>query len=79
MDGEDSDDKILSVPVNDPKYNHVKSIDDLSKAKLDEITHFFKEYKTLEGKTTEVLGWEGVEAAIKALNHSIGLYRREFY
>jgi len=79
MDGEDSDDKILSVPVNDPKYNHVKSVDDVSKALLDEIAHFFKEYKTLEGKTTEVLGWEGVEAAIKALNHSIGLYRREFY
>jgi len=75
----ESDDKILSVPVNDPKYNNVKSIDDVPKAILDEIAHFFKEYKKLEGKKTEVLGWKGVEAAIKALNHSIELYRREFY
>ena len=38
----ESDDKILSVPVNDPKYNNVKSIDDIPKAILDEIAHFFK-------------------------------------
>ena len=76
IDGEDSDDKILSVPVNEPKYNHVKDIDDLPSALLNEIMHFFQEYKTLEGKETKVLGWEGVEEAFKALKHSIGLYNK---
>jgi inorganic pyrophosphatase len=74
IDGEDCDDKILSVPVNDPNYKDVKNIDDVPKALLDEIAHFFKEYKTLEGKRTEVLGWEGPEAATEALYHSIELY-----
>ena len=76
IDGEDSDDKILSVPVNEPKYNHVKDIDDLPSALLNEIMHFFQEYKTLEGKETKVLGWEGVEEAFKALKHSIDLYNK---
>ncbi|MGB9937867.1 MAG: inorganic diphosphatase [Methanobacterium sp.] len=78
IDGEDSDDKILSVPVNDPKCNHIKNIDDIPEATLNEIIHFFQEYKTLEGKKTNVMGWEGAEEAFKALNHSIELYNKNF-
>jgi inorganic pyrophosphatase len=76
IDGEDSDDKILSVPVNDPRYNHIKNVDDVPEAILNEIMHFFKEYKALEGKETKVLGWEGAEEEFKALNHSIELYNK---
>lgn len=79
IDSGDSDDKILSVPVNDPKYEDVKNIDDIPKAVLNEISEFFQSYKKLEGKESEVLGWEDRDAAIKALNHSIGLYRRKYY
>lgn len=79
IDGEDTDDKILSVPVNDPIYKDVKNIDDVTDSLLNEIKHFFKEYKTLEGKKTKILGWEGAEAASKALFHSMELYRKKFY
>lgn len=76
IDREDSDDKILSVPINDPRYNHIKKINDIPEATLNEIMHFFKEYKTLEGEKTKVLGWENAEEALKALNHSIELYNK---
>ncbi len=50
IDSGDSDDKILSVPVNDPRYKEVNDIDDLPKAVLNEIAEFFRSYKKLEGK-----------------------------
>ena len=75
IDGDDKDDKILGVPINDPRFKDVNDINDVPKHLLDEIAHFFKEYKHLEGKTTEVLGWENAEKALEAIEHSIELYK----
>lgn len=44
------DDKILAVPVEDPRYKEIKNIDEIPSHILDEIAHFFSEYKRLEGK-----------------------------
>lgn len=77
IDGEDHDDKILGVPINDPRCNDINDINDVSSHLLDEIAHFFKEYKYLEGKVTEVLGWESAEKAFEAIEHSIDLYKKE--
>ncbi len=58
IDGGDRDEKILCVPDKDPRYAQVKSIHDISQHRLDEITEFFKTYKNLEKKVTEILGWK---------------------
>ncbi len=76
IDGDDNDDKILGVPINDPRCNDINDISDVSSHLLDEIAHFFKEYKHLEGKVTEVLGWENAEKAFEAIEHSIELYKK---
>ena len=55
----------------------MNDIEDLPKAVLNEIAEFFRIYKKLEGKETEVLGWEDKSAAIDAINHSIDLYKKE--
>ncbi|NYB52483.1 MAG: inorganic diphosphatase [Methanobacteriaceae archaeon] len=75
IDGGDHDDKILAVPVEDPHYKDIQNINDISKAFLDEVAHFFKEYKTLEGKETEILGWENADKAKSAVVHSMKLYQ----
>ena len=75
IDGGDNDDKILGVPVNDPRFKDINDISDVPKHLLDEIAHFFKEYKHLEGKTTEILGWENADKAFEAIKHSIELYK----
>lgn len=74
IDSGDSDDKILAVPVNDVRYQDVKDISDVPQSLLNEITHFFEDYKKLEGKTTEVKGWENAQAAFESIEHSIELY-----
>jgi inorganic pyrophosphatase len=76
IDGDDQDDKILGVPINDPRCNDINDINDISSHILKEIAHFFSEYKRLEGKATEVLGWENAKKAFEAVEHSIELYNQ---
>lgn len=62
IDGGDRDEKLLCVPAEDPRFKDVKSLDDIAQHRLDEIAEFFKTYKNLEKKVTEILGWKGVDA-----------------
>ena len=61
IDGGDRDEKILCVPDKDPRYAQVKSLEDIAEHRLAEISEFFKTYKNLEKKVTEILGWKNVE------------------
>jgi len=61
IDGGDRDEKILCVPEEDPRYVAVKSLADVATHRLDEIAEFFRTYKNLEKKETEILGWQDVE------------------
>ncbi|WP_448571054.1 inorganic diphosphatase [Trichothermofontia sp.] len=61
IDGGDRDEKILCVPDKDPRYADVKSLRDVASHRLDEIAEFFRSYKNLEKKVTEILGWEDVD------------------
>lgn len=62
IDGGDRDEKILCVPDKDPRYANVKSIDDIAPHRLDEIAEFFRTYKNLEKKVTDIKGWQGLDA-----------------
>jgi inorganic pyrophosphatase len=77
-DGE-QDDKVIAVPTEDPRYDHVRDVDDLTAQRRDEIAEFFETYKNLEeGKQTETLGWEDREAAMAAVEHAMDLYEERF-
>lgn len=64
------DQKILAVPVGDPRFDQVHDLADLAPHWLREIENFFSIYKTLEGKFTEVIGWEGESAAWELIRRS---------
>jgi inorganic pyrophosphatase len=51
------DEKILCVPVADPMWNYLQTLDDVPPHLLREIEHFFTIYKDLEKKKTGVEGW----------------------
>ncbi len=61
IDSGDRDEKILCVPAEDPRYSHVKSLEDVAPHRLDEIAEFFRTYKNLQKKVTEILGWQNVD------------------
>lgn len=70
------DAKILSVPISDPQWNWVKTLDDVPVQLLREITHFFQVYKDLEDKKTEVGGWKDQDVAWQLIHDSIERYKR---
>ena len=53
-DNDEIDEKIIAVPVNDPTYSSYTDISQLPSHIFDEISHFFRVYKSLEGKETAV-------------------------
>lgn len=71
IDGGDRDEKIICVPDKDPRYREVKSLKDIAQHRLDEISEFFKTYKNLEKKVTEILGWQDVNAVASLVEKSI--------
>jgi inorganic pyrophosphatase len=61
------DDKVLCVPCQDPTWNQLNTLDDLSDQLRNEIEHFFSVYKDLEQKKVKVDGWYSREEAIKVI------------
>jgi len=78
-DGGEQDDKVIAVPTEDPRYDHIEDLDDIPQQTQDEITEFFNTYKNLEaGKGADVLDWEDKQAAVDAIEHSQDLYEETF-
>jgi len=74
VDDGELDDKILCVPSDDPNWNYISSMDELSTQLQQEISHFFSVYKQPEGKIVDVDGWYPLEAAMEVLENA----RRRF-
>jgi inorganic pyrophosphatase len=54
------DDKVLCVPVGDPRVEHIRDIHHVPEFDRLEIQHFFEVYKDLEpGKSVEGASWVG--------------------
>lgn len=64
------DDKIICVPANDVRKNHLQDLEDIPVYERQEIQHFFEIYKDLEpGKSVEGATWgnrEEAEAEVRA-------------
>ncbi|MEO1895754.1 MAG: inorganic diphosphatase [Methylococcales bacterium] len=74
------DPKILAVPIAalTSYYNKIKDVNDLPKASLDMISHFFEHYKDLEeGKWVRIDGWLGQDFAAAEINVSIQSYNKQ--
>ncbi|MBE6690694.1 MAG: inorganic diphosphatase [Ruminococcaceae bacterium] len=72
------DDKIIAVPFTDPNYNGYRSIDELPSHIFDEIMHFFKVYKQLENKQTDIKELYSREEAEKIVRDAIDGYVEKF-
>jgi inorganic pyrophosphatase len=75
-DEKGSDFKVLAVPIGDPRYAHVATLDDVGEHWLREIETFFATYKLLEPKQTEVLGWHDVQTALRVIAECRERYRQ---
>lgn len=76
-DGGEQDDKIIAVQANNPHFHHKKKLSDLAPHLLDEIVHFFEEYKKLENKQVEVAGFEPLKSALEAIKETHEVYKNK--
>ena len=69
-DDQGIDDKVLAVPLTDPGWNTLETLDEVSDQLKNEIAHFFTVYKQLENKKVEIDGWYPYEDALKVISES---------
>jgi inorganic pyrophosphatase len=74
------DNKIICVPIADPRMEHLQDIHDVPEFERLEIQHFFEVYKDLEpGKIVATIRWSGrasAEAEIERCRESLNTVRR---
>ena len=80
IDNRESDYKVIGVPKDDKRWDDVKSIKDINKHKIEEIVHFFENYKKLNGEKHKVVinGIGNKKEAVSAIRKSIKLYKEKF-
>ena len=78
IDSGKMDDKIIAVPLSDPTYLGITSIDELPAHIFDEIMHFFSVYKQLENKQTAVKSLFGKDMAEGIIRDAIQSYNETF-
>jgi Inorganic pyrophosphatase len=76
-DDKGQDEKLIGVPKNDPRWNHVQKLEDIPPHTLKEIAHFFQVYKDLENKKTVIEGWKDAEFAKKLYEECAERYRTQ--
>ena len=78
IDSGDSDDKVITVPVDDPRWAEVKEIGDVNQHTLKTIKHFFETYKKLQNKEVTIQGFEDKASALAAVTRSGQMYKAKF-
>ena len=78
IDSGDRDDKIIAVPIEDPRFDTTKELSDVNPHTLKEIEHFYNTYKKLQNKIVEVTGFSGRRDAEAAFEEGRTLYQKEF-
>jgi inorganic pyrophosphatase len=74
-DDKGRDQKLLAVPVFDPRFSSYNSLKDVGPHYLKEIEHFFEVYKQLEHKDTIIEDWHDVEEAHRLVLECVERYK----
>ncbi|MBX5438729.1 MAG: inorganic diphosphatase [Thermoflavifilum sp.] len=78
IDNGEADDKIIAVAADDVSINHIDDIDQLPAHFINELRHFFEEYKALEHKTVVVEEFQNKQVAFDVIRKSISDYQKQF-
>ena len=78
VDGGRGDEKIIAIPFSDPTYNEYTDISQLPSHIFEEMRHFFRVYKSLEGKETAVNEISGRAEAVEVIRSAIDSYVDNF-
>lgn len=76
----EKDDKIIAVPVDDPRFSQIKQLKDLSPHSKKEIENFWENYAELQpDKKIKVEGWSEKKAAHDLIKKAVANYHKKFH
>jgi inorganic pyrophosphatase len=81
IDGEQADDKIISILESDLAYGHIRDIGECPKALVDRLKHYFLSYKQLPGdapRRVEIVDVYDAEEALDVIRRSLLDYQNKF-
>jgi inorganic pyrophosphatase len=70
-------DRLVAVPVTETNRPAIRRLDQLDKARVDEIEHFFYSYNLAHGRRFRPIGRQGPGKAQELLNAAIRKYERQ--
>ena len=71
------DEKILAVPMDDPRFDGIDTLEQLHPHWLREIENFFATYKALQNKVVTINGWESRETAWQIIQRTRLQYQQQ--
>ncbi|MCD5381033.1 MAG: inorganic diphosphatase [Candidatus Pacebacteria bacterium] len=75
IDGGERDDKVVAVPVDDPRFDELRDLEDLNKHFIKEMAHFFETYKKVQNKEVSIGEWGNAAIAKEAFVKSCDMYK----
>ena len=78
IDRGEADDKIIAVAEQDVSVSDVEDMSKVPQYLLEELKHFFENYKTLENKKVIVDEFQSKEKAMEIILQSIDFYKKTF-
>lgn len=77
LDSGRKDDKIIAVPRDDPRFDHIEDLENLTPHFKKEIRNFWENYAELQpGKKIEIVGWREAKAAYQLINDAIKNFKK---
>ena len=72
------EDKIIAMPKDDTRFDHVSDLGYINPHTLKEIEHFYSTYKKLQHKEVEVKGFRSKKEAQAAFEEGLELYAKQY-
>lgn len=75
----EEDNKIIAVPLGDPRFDEINELEDLPSHFKPELENFFKHYSSLDpNKNVQVEGWKSKKIALQMVEEGVSEYKDRF-
>ncbi|MCR4334428.1 MAG: inorganic diphosphatase [Patescibacteria group bacterium] len=75
VDGIENDEKIIAVPIDDPRWDNVQDLKDINPHTIKEIEHFYSTYKKIQNKEVKINDFRDKKSAQEVFQRGVKMYK----